>query len=153
MNKVIFSVIIFLIASMMIGCVPRSLEPGAQNVAIFYAKSNQIPRNCKFLGKISNKDVHGEKLQFTWGLEKNLEADDINFLKNEGLKLGANVVVFEKHQTLIERHQHGPRHSDISAHVIEGSAYLCPWRMISSIKQLNATKQKVYENPQIIKNY
>lgn len=154
MNKVIISVFIFLTLNAIIGCVPRTLEPDAKNVAIAYDQNNQIAKTCQFLGKVSNKDVHGKELQFTWGLEKNLEIDDINFLKNEGLKLGANVVVFEKHQILIERHNRaGGRHTDISMHVIEGSAYRCTSQMISAINKSNITKQTVYENPVVIKNY
>lgn len=136
-----------------IGCLPRSLKPGAKNITILYDQHNKNLKSCTFLGKVSGQDVHGKKLQFTWGLEKNLEKDDINFLKNEGKKLNANVVVFERHQDLIKRYQVfvPNRYTDISIHSIEGSAYRCPSQMMSSIKRSNALNDSVYEKPIIIK--
>lgn len=136
-----------------IGCVPRSLKPGAQNITIIYDHTIQNLKSCTLLGKISGKDVHGEKLQFTWGLEKNLKKDDINFLKNEGKKLNANVVVFEKHRNLIKRYQlwSPSRHTDISNHTIEGNAYRCPSQMMSSIKRFDTLNNSVYEKPILIK--
>lgn len=154
MNKTIFSITIFFILNTVVGCMPRHLEPDAKNITIVYDQNTRIVKNCKFLGKISDEDVHGTKIQFTWGLEKNQILDDINFLKNEGRKFNANIVVFEKHQTLIKRYQHfsSIRHSDISIHSIEGSAYLCPTQMIATIKRLKIVNHSVYENPVIIKD-
>lgn len=145
--------IMFFIMSSIVGCMPRSLAPGAKNITIIYDQNTRILTGCKFLGKISGKDIHGKKLQFTWGLEKNLKIDDVNFLKNEGKKLNANVVVFEKHQTLIKRYQtFAPnRHTDISIDSIEGSAYRCPSQMMPSIKHFNAINYSIYENPVLIK--
>lgn len=145
--------IIFFIAGTMVGCVPRHLKPGAKNITVLYDQNTQNLKSCKFLGKISGKDVHGMKLQFTWGLEKNLKKDDINFLKNEGKKLNANVIVFEKHQNLIERYQtfSPSRHTDIEIHSIEGSAYHCPSQMMSSIKRFDTLNYSVYEKPVVIK--
>ncbi len=153
MNKSIFLMIIFFIMSTTLGCVPRSLKPGAQNITILYDHTISVLKSCTFLGKISGKDVHGTKIQFTWGLEKNLAKDDINFLKNEGKKLNANVVVFEKHQNLVKRYQlwSPSRHTDISNHTIEGSAYRCPSQIMSSIKQFDILKDSVYEKPIVIK--
>lgn len=99
-----------------------------------------------------NKDVHGELLQFSLGLEQNLKKDDIRFLKNEGVKLGANVVLFEKHQTLIERRHNLGRHTDISMHVIYAKAYQCPSHLINNMRQ-TSTDYSVYENPVLIKQY
>ncbi|MGM9451979.1 DUF4156 domain-containing protein [Legionella bozemanae] len=154
MNQSIFLMIMFFIISTTIGCVPRTLKPGAQNITILYGQNISDLKSCTFLGKISGKDVHGMKLQFTWGLEKNLKKDDINFLKNEGEKLNANVVVFEKHQNLIKRYQlwSPSRHTDISIHSIEGSAYRCPSQMMSSIKRLDTLNDSVYEKPILIKD-
>lgn len=151
MNQILFSMIVFAMG-MLVGCVPRLLEPDAQNITLIFGQKTQISERCKFLGKISGKDVHGRLLHFTWGLEKNLKKDDINFLKNEGRKLNANVVVFEKHQTLIKRFYTSlSRHTDVSDHAIEGSAYRCPIQMISSLKLFNNLKDSVYEKPILIK--
>ncbi|KTD71732.1 outer membrane lipoprotein [Legionella steelei] len=151
MNQIIFSMIVFAL-SILVGCMPRPLEPDAKNITIIYGQNTQIAKNCKLLGKISGKDVHGMKLQFTWGLEKNLKKDDVNFLKNEGEKFNANVVVFEKHQTLVKRYYtlSPNRHTDIEIHSIEGSAYRCPSHVLSTIKRLNTITHSVYEKPVII---
>lgn len=153
MNQTLFSMIVFAM-SILVGCMPRPLEPNAQNITLVYGQNTQISEGCKFLGKISGKDIHGLKLQFSWGLEKNLKKDDVNFLKNEGEKLNANVVVFEKHQTLIKRYYtlSPNRQTDISIHSIQGSAYRCPSSIISTIKQLNIMNHSVYEKPVIIEN-
>ncbi|HHX3354891.1 TPA: DUF4156 domain-containing protein [Legionella anisa] len=144
--------IFFLTLQVVVGCVPRSLEPDAVKVVIIYGQNTKMPKPCKPLGKISNRDVHGRKLQFSLGLEQNLKIDDINFLKNEGAKLGANVVVFEEHQTLIERHHALPgRTTDISMHVIYAKTYQCPSNLINKMqKQLNGV-HNVYKNPVVIK--
>ena len=80
-------------------------------------------------------------------------ADGVNHFKNEGKKLNANVVVFEKHQNLVKRYQlwSPSRHTDISNHTIEGSAYRCPSQIMSSIKQFDILKDSVYEKPIVIK--
>lgn len=154
MNKAMFSMIVFMITGILVGCVPRHLEPGAQNITLLYDTNTQNLTACKFLGKISGKDVHGMKLQFTWGLEKNLKKDDLNFLKNEGRKLNANVVVFEQHQNMIKRYYtlSPNRHTDIEIHSIEGSAYRCPSQIMPTIKRWNTINHSVYEKPVIIEN-
>lgn len=154
MNKAICLITLFIITGTIMGCVPRHVEPGAKNITILYEKNTQPLNDCKFLGKISGKDVHGMKLQFTWGLEKNLKKDDINFLKNEGEKFNADTVVFEKHQTLVKRYYtlSPNRHTDIEIHSIEGSAYRCSSQIMPTIKRLNTINHSVYEKPVIIEN-
>ncbi len=144
--------ILFLTLQVIVGCVPRSLEPDAGKVVIIYDKRAKALKSCQFISNVSNSDVHGKKLQFTLGLEKNLKIDDLNFLKNEGAKLGANVVVFEEHQTLIKRYHTLPsRTTDISMHIIYAKAYQCPRYLIKNIQQLNED-HNVYKNPVLTKN-
>ncbi|HHF7368331.1 TPA: DUF4156 domain-containing protein [Legionella bozemanae] len=150
MKGIFFSIILTL--QLIVGCVPRSLEPNAKKVMIIYNRSTKMANSCEFLGKISNSDVHGKKLQFTLGLEKNLKTDDLNFLKNEGAKLGANLVVFEEHHTSIERYRSQPGHiTDISIHAIYAKAYRCPPNLLKNMEQLNEYHQ-AYKNPVITKN-
>ncbi|HAT1993803.1 DUF4156 domain-containing protein [Fluoribacter dumoffii] len=148
-KEIFFSILLAL--QFIVGCVPRSLEPNAKKVVIIYNQST-MAKSCEFLGKIFNSDVHGKKLHFTLGLEKNLKTDDLNFLKNEGAKLGANLVVFEEHHTSIERYHPQPGHiTDISIHAIYAKAYRCPPNLIKSMEQLNEYHH-AYKNPVITKN-
>jgi len=153
MTKALFSFVFTLTILLITSCVPRSLEPGSERVTVIAPSKMQPPKNCRFLGKISNSDVHGKELQFTWGLEQNLKLDDINFLKNEGKKLDANLVILNKHQTLIKRYGRGNRQTDVSLHVIVASAYSCPQEDIGTIKKPQTNISSVYETPIIIKNY
>lgn len=72
MNKSIFLMLIFFMMSTTIGCMPKSLKPDAQNITILYDQHNKNLKSCTFMGKISDKDVHGKKLHFTcyMGLRK-----------------------------------------------------------------------------------
>ncbi|HAT4482014.1 TPA: DUF4156 domain-containing protein [Legionella pneumophila] len=84
MNKAICLITLFIITGTIMGCVPRHVEPGAKNITILYDKNTQHLNDCKFLGKISGKDVHGMTLQRSWGLEKISKTMMSIFLKAKG---------------------------------------------------------------------
>lgn len=132
----------FCIAFSTSGCAQRQLNYGAANV-VLYANKN-IPKSCSFLGNISNSNVHADvdlrsSLQYT-------ENDDIIFLKNEGAKLGANVVVLVEHKSVEDYPRYMRGFSNIITpygHAIKAKAYMCP----SRIQNLN---QKPISNLEII---
>jgi hypothetical protein len=128
MNRVFLWVGFLIIANNMVGCAgPRVLEPGAENVKIIKV-TTILPKSCKFLGEISNDNVHGN--MDILAPQKALKSDDIIFLKNEGNKLGANLVVFKQHRTTYVpeyRRGMGPEPINVSIDNIIGSAYLCPF--------------------------
>lgn len=128
------AVFILLAAIVISGCVPRDLDPGADRILVVSNPKNYALNSCKLLGQISESDVH--KYSMTSSMQR-LELDDINFLKNEGRKLGANIVVFNQHRIIVvTRESFLPkRHKKkYSKHSINGSAYWCPPDIIAKIR-------------------
>lgn len=132
MRVIAFSVMM-LAGVVLCGCMPRTLAPGAENVRLA-TNSKYISIKCKFLSKIAVDRVHGD-LSLS-AKEPYRVLDDVNLLKNEGKKAGANVVVLDQHERKSVR---GPRtfprahiHKDepnIVTHIrynIKGRAYHCP---------------------------
>lgn len=109
------------------GCGPRSLRSGAENVQIY---SYHAHKSCRFLGDIINPSVH-KNLNLSSSIE-DIQKDDMNFLKNEGARLGANVVIISNHhtyQTKIKRYGRQiilKGDLTINEHYIEAKAYICP---------------------------
>jgi hypothetical protein len=126
MKNLFILVTLFITIGLMVGCGPRNLEAGAENISIIPNKA-YIPNNCKFLGEISGTNVHGD--MDLMSSRQDLALDHINFLKNEAKKLGANVVLFDKPNLLDKTISSGGKHSHriiVTTHNILGSAYLCP---------------------------
>lgn len=126
------------------GCLPRSLEPCSKNVLIM-PNNPYVCKECKFIGKIEGNNIHGEFTPFT--SEENLLIDDINYLKNEGRKLNANVVVYKQHATIQTPHWSPiPKHhfyNDIT-HNVQAEAYVCSLEEIRSISHKNINKNRNY---------
>ena len=138
MKKILLPLTLLLITGLTTGCGPRNLEPGAESVSI---KPNfaYISKTCKFLGEISGNDVHGN-MSLTSSSE-DLRLDDINFLKNKGKTLGANVVVFKQHQLVNEQRSTGGKNHHtitVTEHNVIGDAYRCPTDSMSTLKVLMA---------------
>ena len=135
MKKILLSLTLVSIIGLISACGPRSLETGAENVHI-KPSTAYIPKTCKFLGEISGVDVHGDMSLASSSQEMTL--DDMNFLKNGGEKIGANVVVFKQHQLVdIQRSSGGkqPHVLTFTTHNIIGSAYQCPSDAMTTLKQ------------------
>lgn len=126
MRKLTLLLIIFS-SVMIISCAPRQLNPEARNVKIT-ASSSTVSNNCKFLGNITLESIHGD-MSLT-ASQSDRKLDDINFLKNEGKKLGANVVTVLQHNSrLVERERIGALKPFIrvsTTYDIEAKAYACP---------------------------
>lgn len=145
-NKFIF-MSLFLITGFLTGCGPRSLSPGAEQIDVI-SNTTYISNKCKNLGNISGDNTHAN-VSIT-APEQALTLDDINFLKNEGEKLGANLVLFKQHQLTPTKLHVGPmkynKYIDINTHSITGIAYLCPSNIIEKLRYSSA------EHPVIIKD-
>lgn len=124
MKKQILLLQAFLISGFLVSCTPRTLNTGAESVHVY---DYRTPKSCKFLGNITNQSVHSD-LSFS-SSAADLQKDDINYLKNEGSKLGANVVVLVSH-TSYESTKKGygkhPATITFNEHSIVGRAYRCP---------------------------
>lgn len=126
------------------GCLPRALEPCSENVLIM-PNNPYVCKDCKFVGKIVGNNIHGEFSPFT--SEEDLLTDDINYLKIEGRKLNANVVVYKQHATIQTPHwspipkQHF--YNEIT-HNVQGEAYVCSWDEVQSIRHKSINKNRNY---------
>lgn len=126
-------------ALVIIGCAPRTLVPGSEAVKLSYNAS--IARSCRFMGDVTSENIHGD-MSLT-ASQQERELDDINFLKNEGKKLGANLVVLTKHEQIVTEKTNltskirFPRRS--ITYDIQGKAYSCPTGITQSQQSLNST--------------
>lgn len=144
MNNKVILLIITCIALCVVGCGPRQLTRGAENVNL----SGTAPKSCQFLGSISDSNVHGD-MDIRSSVQ-DLKRDDIVFLKNEGAKLGANVVVLMMHKSveLPPRYIKGSsKMVTIYEHAIEANAYWCPPKILRKLKQGGLTNLKIEESP------
>lgn len=134
----LFSLLTILTVAFMAGCVtaPRSLEQNAEKVRVV----KNVSTNCKFLGQIKDVNIHGDV--FPGASERDLALDDINYLKNEGEKLGANVVVLQQHQVTTKKNtvptgRHKTGTYNVISHDILGNAYYCPTNASKTVSHTN----------------
>lgn len=138
--RFIISISAFMLTALALAsCAPRTLEPGSETVKVSYNAS--IARNCKFKGDVTLENIHGDMLITASQQER--ELDDINFLKNEGKRLGANLVVLAKHDQIVTEQKNLSSKPHLSrrsvTYDIQGKAYLCPTNIAQSQQSLNAT--------------
>jgi hypothetical protein len=135
MKNLFVLITLFITIGLMVGCGPRNLEAGAENVSIIPNKA-YIPNNCKFLGEISGTNVHGD-MDLT-SSQQDLALDHTNFLKNEAKRLGANVVIFDQPKSIDKQiftpGKH-PHRTMVTTHDIVGSAYVCSSSTRTILKQ------------------
>jgi hypothetical protein len=147
MNKMLFPTVTLLIIGLITGCGPRAIAPGAEQINVKADHNTQVSRNCKFLGQISGADIH-EQMDLR-STQQDLALDDVNFLKNEGARLGANVIVFKQHQLVDKRIPLPAKHifyGTITTHNIEGDAYLCPHDTMATFKQMKIKKSAIKDS-------
>lgn len=141
-----------LVLGLLYGCGPRSLNYGAENVHLY---SSLPSMSCKFVGDILNDNVHGDLL-LTSSLT-DIRNDDINFLKNQGYKLGGNVVILKSHTSVaVERRLPGkivmgvkPRTRTFNEHKIMARVYFCSSVLNMKNRNSNTTHVKIEETPLI----
>lgn len=132
--------VIILVAVYISGCAPRTLNPGSEKVTIrFYSPA--VVKNCKFMGEIFSESIHRD-LSLT-SSQQEMELDDINFLKNEGKKLGANTVTVLRHDQVISERKRYGKHKFMGnklsvTYEIQGRAYSCPSTVIQSLQSVGS---------------
>lgn len=109
------------VAIMLAGCSSIStLEPGAEHVRV---GRGPVPKGCQLRGNVSSSSEY-----IPLSSHKSVMEGQLNSLKNQALKLGANLVIVTGHQT--------DYYSDIivstaeinrgiDTHAMTGQAYLC----------------------------
>ncbi len=127
------AMLIFLILSLS-GCASVPLNPGAENVVFTTAI---VPPSCQFLRQVWSFDTNGYTTAYTSHV--NLQAMEINTLKNKAYKLGANVVVLTSHlTTYIPQRPSRQNYARVDSHSLVGSAYLCPSNVFSTLPNVDA---------------
>lgn len=133
MKRKIFLSITFSIWLCLIGCSNlQKLNLEATNVIL----TRDVPKTCQFLGNIVNLNVH-ENLDIRSSL-KDIKTDDVNFLKNEGAKRGANVVMLQLHKSNASPPQYRKGISGpiiIYEHYVSANAYRCSSKILLQLKQ------------------
>lgn len=146
MNNIILPLSFLFILGSIVSCAPRTLNTDAENIHIY---NSRVPKSCKFLGNIMNPSVHRD-LNFS-ASAADLQKDDINYLKNEGAKLGANVVVLVSHTSYeTTRKGFGKRPTTITfnEHSLVGRAYRCSLGVMPE-RERNTTHVQIKETPLI----
>lgn len=147
MRNQYFPLLALLISGLVTGCAPRSLNAGAESV---HLSDYMVPKSCKFVGNIMNSNVHGDL--YLESSIADLQKDDINFLKNEGAKLGANIVVLTSHishETKIKTYGKTPRSITVNEHSVIAKAYRCSSAFAPSSGKSSNTHVKISETPLI----
>lgn len=136
MKKQFSTLPIILLTGLITGCASTlQLEPQAQNVKVM---KGAVPKGCQFRGNvgISEKDIYGPS-------HKDKQDEQINILRSQAVRLGANVVSITNHQT-----KYFPRpeyivgedkmHWELDAHAMSGKAYRCGLNTVNQSDQMNS---------------
>lgn len=124
MNKLCFSFSTCFGVLIINGCVPRTLDPNAKSV--YVVPNNGTVKEYKHLGQINRNNIYDESTYFS--SKDNREKNNINFLRNEGIKLDANVATFSQHHVIDTPHKSATpkkHYYTESSHNIKGGAYSC----------------------------
>lgn len=116
------------------GCSTVALQPGADTIKV---TQGAVPTGCQFMGNLSNEDTNGVTHSYT--SHAHLEVDQLNTLKNDALKRGANVLLLTQHQTTyIKQRQSNnlrmPAFTGVNTHTMVAKAYRCNVKALSQIK-------------------
>jgi hypothetical protein len=143
MQKTIFysALLAATIAATVTGCTTIPLDPGAENVKVI---NGTTPKGCKMLGAVSSQDVNGATVSVT--SHENLMQMQLNSIRNQANKLGANFVSITKHQTTygyassdygVTNNEHTS--NNVNTHEMDGQAYRCNTGTLNKLsKQTNA---------------
>lgn len=100
------------------------------------------PRSCQFRGNVGvgQTDIYGPT-------HKQKENEQLNSLKHQANRLGANVIVLKSHQTRYYAHpeyiiSEGRAQRELGAHAMNGKAYRCSYGVLSKIREKNISDVK-----------
>lgn len=101
-----------------------------------------VPKGCQFRGNVSvgQSDIYGPT-------HKDKESEQLNNLKHQASRLGANIIVLKSHQTRYYAHpeyiiSEGKAQRELSAHAMSGKAYSCSYGVLSRIREKNVSDVK-----------
>jgi hypothetical protein len=99
------------------GCTFVTLQPGAERV---HVTSTPIAKNCLLVGTISSENISAASSHAY------MQSNEIKDLKNQALKLGANMVVLTQHDFRDFTVPHMNNAQITTKHLMVGNAYRCP---------------------------
>jgi hypothetical protein len=105
------------------GCTSVTLQPGAERVRV---TSIPLAKDCQLLGTVSSEDINGEPAFTAHStVHAYMQSNEIKDLKNQALKLGANVVLVTQHDFMDFTMPHQNTNVVEKKHHMVGNAYRC----------------------------
>lgn len=135
MKKRFLSMSVILLAGLMTGCASTvQPEPGAENVKVM---TGAVPKSCQFRGNVGvgQTEIYGPS-------HKAKQEEQINTLRNQAMRLEANVVSITSHRTKYYHHPEyiipeGKMQWELDAHAMSGKAYRCSSQIVNQLSQKN----------------
>lgn len=110
------------------------LQPGAEKIKV---TTSPAPKSCKLLGQVERNDKNGQSQSYA--SHEHLQQDALNTLRNQGLKLGANVIVLTQHDVVYAKHSLGKeavaKVTVLDNHTLAGNAYGCPANVANQLPE------------------
>lgn len=118
----------------LVGCSTVAPQPGADTIKV---TQRAVPTGCQFMGNLSNEDTNGATHSYT--SHAHLEVDQLNTLKNDALKRGANVLMLTQHQTTYVNQRQSdngrmPAFTGVGTHAMAAKAYRCDAKALQQVK-------------------
>ncbi|MHB1948631.1 MAG: DUF4156 domain-containing protein [Gammaproteobacteria bacterium] len=126
------------ITGVLAGCASTPLVPGAENVKLI---NHSAPKGCEMRGPVRSQDISGVSTSYT--SHENLQVMQLNSLRNDALKLGANVIVLTQHKTASGPEYYSVGQGKITTnpleinHSMQGEAYQCPSNIVNRLNAAN----------------
>jgi len=128
------------LTSILTACVtPAPLTPGAENVLL---SNKSASSSCHYVGEIARLNHNGVEEAYT--THENLQAVQINALKNEAFQRGGNYVQLTDHATIYQRAHRSRSQTTLESHALTGRLYTCPAAALS--QQQDQLPEKRTEN-------
>lgn len=126
------------LSGLLVACASNPLMPGAENVKL---TTHPVAKSCQMRGAVRSQDISGVSIAHT--SHENLQIMQLNALRNDALKLGANVVMLTGHATgsgpeyySVGQNKFTTNPSEMS-HGMQGNAYLCSSDTYEKINNTN----------------
>lgn len=136
MNKIYF------LSFLAIGLIANSAWAQLESRGTIKVTTGNVPKGCQFRGNVSigQSDIYGPT-------HKEKENEQLNNLKSQASRRGANVVVLKSHQTRYYPHpeyiiSEGRAQRELGAHAMSGKAYSCSYAVFSRIREKNVSDVK-----------
>jgi hypothetical protein len=134
-----YTLIAISISGILASCASIALIPGAENVKLV----TKAPKGCQMRGSVRSQDISGVSTSYT--SHENLQTMELNSLRNDALKLGANVVVITQHKTASGPEYYSVGQGKVTTnpleinHTMQGVAYQCTSDILERLNAENVS--------------